>query len=176
MKIKQKLLRILPYLFIGLLATKLGHSWRLAEGVNASDKLLHLTDGIGAAFQSPMPSLHPLDLCVGLLCGIGLWLAVYVKGRNAKKYRKGAEYGSARWGTAADIQPFIDPDFQNNVLLTRTERLTMNSRPKNPATPATRTCWSLAAPAAAKRASSSSPTCSSATVPMWSPTPKPIWS
>lgn len=133
MKIKQKLLRILPYLFIGLLATKLGQGWRLAEGVKASDKLLHLTDGISAAFQSPMPSFHLLDLCVGFLCGAGLWLAVYIKGRNAKKYRKGAEYGSARWGTAADIQPFVDSAFEQNVILTRTERLTMSSRPKNPA-------------------------------------------
>lgn len=98
MTIKQRLLRILPYLFIGLWATKLGQGWRLAEGVKASDKLLHLTDGMGTAFQSPMPSFHPLDLCVGLLCSAGLWLAVYIKGRNAKKYRKGVEYGSARWG------------------------------------------------------------------------------
>ena len=133
MNLKTTLLRSVPYAAIALLCTKLGQGWRLAEGASTPVKLLHLTDGMGTAFQSPMPSFHPLDLCVGLLCGAGLWLAVYIKGRNAKKYRKGVEYGSARWGTAADIQPFVDSAFEQNVILTRTERLTMSSRPKNPA-------------------------------------------
>ena len=133
MNLKKIILQSIPYVMIGLLATKLGQGWRLAEGVNASEKALNLMAGIEAAFQSPWPSLHPVDLCIGLLCGGFLRLAVHLKSQNAKKYRKGMEYGSARWGTVQDIQPFVDPVFEQNVILTQTERLMMSNRPKNPA-------------------------------------------
>ena len=119
---------------LGLYATKLGQLWRLAPGADASQKLLHLMDGLTAAFASYLPSFHPSDLLVGLFCGGALRLAVYIKGKNAKKYRKGIEYGSARWGTSEDIKPYMDPVFRNNVILTQTEGLTMNSRPKDPKT------------------------------------------
>ena len=119
---------------LGLYATKLGQLWRLAPGADASQKLLHLMDGLTAAFQSYLPSFHPSDLLVGLFCGAALRLAVYIKSKNAKKYRKGIEYGSARWGTSEDIKPYMDPVFRNNVILTQTEGLTMNSRPKDPKT------------------------------------------
>ena len=132
--LKKYLLPNLPYVLIALYATKLGQAWRLAPGADASAKLLGLLDGFAAAFQSALPSVHPLDLLVGLCCGAALRLAVYVKGKNAKKYRKGAEYGSARWGTKEDIRPFMDPIFENNVILTATEFLTMNNRPKDPKT------------------------------------------
>jgi type IV secretion system protein VirD4 len=130
----KKLLPILPYLFIGLFATNLGEAWRLASGADFSAKLLHILDGLAAAFRNPFPSFHPGDLLIGLLLAAALRLAVYVKGRNARKFRKNVEYGSARWGTAKDIQPYIDPVFENNVILTQTERLTMNNRPKDPRT------------------------------------------
>ena len=132
--LKKLLLPNLPYLLIGRYATKLGEAWRLAPGADASAKLLGLMDGFAAAFQSALPSFHPVDLLVGLCCGAALRLAVYFKGKNAKKYRKNMEYGSARWGTAEDIKPFMDPVFENNIILTQTERLTMNSRPKDPRT------------------------------------------
>jgi type IV secretion system protein VirD4 len=128
----KKLLPNLPYLFIGLFATNLGEAWRLASGADFAAKLLHLMDGLASAFQNPLPSFYPGDLVVGLLLAAALRLAVYVKGRNARKFRKNVEYGSARWGTAKDIQPYIDPVFENNVILTQTERLTMNNRPKDP--------------------------------------------
>lgn len=131
-KLKQRLILSLPYIFIGLCATKLGEAWRLAEGADVSQKLLHLMDGLSAAFQSPLPSFRPPDLLLGLLVGCVLRLAVYEKTRNAKKFRHNVEYGSARWGTHADIAPFIDPDPWNNVILTKTESLTLNSRPKEP--------------------------------------------
>ena len=131
-ELKRYLLPNLPYVLIALYATKLGQAWRLAPGADASAKLLGLLDGLAAAFQSALPSFHPLDLLVGLCCGAALRLAVYLKGKNAKKFRKGAEYGTARWGTREDIRPFADPVFENNVILTQTEYLTMNSRPKNP--------------------------------------------
>ena len=130
--IKRLAVRSIPYILIGLLATKLGQAWRLAEGADASQKLLHLMDGFAAAFQSPLPSFHPMDLLVGLIVGCVVRLLVYEKGRNAKKYRRNVEYGSARWGTHADIAPFIDPDPWNNIILTKTESLTMRSRPKDP--------------------------------------------
>jgi len=133
MNLKKIILLNIPYVVIGLLATNLGEAWRLAEGVNASEKALNLMAGIGAAFQSPWPSFQPMDLCIGLLCGGFLRLAVHLKSQNAKKYRKGMEYGSARWGTAEDIKPFADPVFEQNVILTQTERLMMSNRPKNPA-------------------------------------------
>ncbi len=133
-KTKKLLLMNLPYLFVALFATKFGQAWRLSAGTDASGKLLRLMDGLTAAFSSPLPSFHPADLGVGVLLAAVLRLAVYVKGRNAKKFRKNVEYGSARWGKAEDIRPYIDPVFENNVILTQTERLTMNSRPKDPKT------------------------------------------
>lgn len=131
-KLKKQLILNLPYFLISLYATKLGEAWRLAEGADASQKFLHLMDGFTAAFQSPLPSFHPSDLLIGLVIGCVLRLLVYEKSRNAKKYRRNEEYGSARWGTHSDIAPFIDPDPWNNVILTKTESLTMSSRPKDP--------------------------------------------
>jgi type IV secretion system protein VirD4 len=133
-KTKKLLLMNLSYLFVALFATKFGQAWRLAAGADASQKLLRLMDGLTAAFASPLPSFNPADLGVGVLLAAALRLAVYIKGRNAKKFRKNVEYGSARWGKAEDIKPYIDPVFENNVILTQTERLTMNSRPKDPKT------------------------------------------
>ncbi|MDC7289752.1 type IV secretory system conjugative DNA transfer family protein [Blautia schinkii] len=130
--LKRLLLLNLPYLFFVYLFGKLGQAYRLAAGVGFSEKVLHCLDGFTAAFANAAPSLHPFDLCIGVAGAVLMRLVVYVKGKNAKKYRKGMEYGSARWGTAADIRPYIDPDFYNNVLLTQTERLTMNGRPKQP--------------------------------------------
>ena len=132
--IKKLLILNLPYLLIDLFATKLGQAYRLAAGSGFSDKLLNLMGGFAEAFQSPLPSFHPSDLLIGLCCGAALRLAVYIKSKNAKKFRKNTEYGSARWGTQEDIAPYVDPVFQNNVILTQTERLTMNSRPKDPKT------------------------------------------
>lgn len=131
-RLKKLLILNTPYVVIGLYATKLGEAWRLAEGTDASNKFLHLMDGLSAAFRSPFPSLYPADLLIGIVVGCLLRLAVYEKGRNAKKYRHNVEYGSARWGTHSDIAPFIDPDPWNNVILTKTESLTMNSRSKAP--------------------------------------------
>ena len=130
---KKLLILNLPYFIAGLVCTNLGEAWRIAEGADMSEKLLGFLSALGAAFSNPMPSLHPLDLLIGVCCGAGLRLAVYLKGKNAKKYRHGMEYGSARWGTQKDIEPFEDPVFANNVILTRTERLMMGNRPKNPA-------------------------------------------
>ena len=132
-KTKKQLLLNLPYFIAGLVCTNLGEAWRIAEGADMSEKLLGFLSALGAAFSNPMPSLHPMDLLIGMCCGAGLRLAVYLKGKNAKKYRHGMEYGSARWGTQKDIEPFEDPVFANNVILTRTERLMMGNRPKNPA-------------------------------------------
>ena len=132
LNVKKLVLLNLPYLLLGLFATNLGEAWRLAAGVDASAKMLSFFSTLPVALGSWWPSLHPLDLAVGLCCGAALRLAVYLKGKNAKKYRHNMEYGSARWGTHDDIAPYIDPVFQNNVILTQTERLTMSSRPKNP--------------------------------------------
>ena len=132
LNIKKLVLLNLPYFLLGLFATNLGEAWRLATGADASAKMLSFFSTLPVALGSWWPSLHPLDLLVGLCCGAGLRLAVYLKGKNAKKYRHNVEYGSARWGTHEDIAPYIDPVFQNNVILTQTERLTMSSRPKNP--------------------------------------------
>ena len=129
----RKWLHELPYRLIALYATKIGQAWRLTEGTDAAHKLLSLMDSLSAAFASPLPSFEPHDLCVGLLLGAGFRLFIFIKDSEKKKYRKGREYGSARWGTPEDIKPFIDPVFANNVILTQTERLTMSSRPKNPA-------------------------------------------
>ena len=134
MNLKKHLIPNIPYVVIGLFATNLGEGWRLAAGSTASEKLLHIVDGLALAFANPLPSFHLADICIGAAVGGFLRLAVYLKGKNAKKYRKNMEYGSARWGTAADIQPYIDPTFENNIILTQTERLTMNNRPKDPKT------------------------------------------
>ena len=131
-RLKKQLILNLPYFLIALYATKLGEAWRMAEGADVSRKFLHLMDGLSAAFQSPLPSFHPSDLLLGLTIGCVLRLLIYEKSRNAKKYRHNEEYGSARWGTHADIAPFIDPDPWKNIILTRTESLTMNNRPRDP--------------------------------------------
>ena len=132
LNVKKLVLLNLPYFLLGLFATNLGEAWRLATGADASAKMLSFFSTLPVALASWWPSLHPLDFLVGLCCGAGLRLAVYLKGKNAKKYRHNMEYGSARWGTHDDIAPYMDPVFQNNVILTQTERLTMSSRPKNP--------------------------------------------
>lgn len=131
--IKRLLILNLPYLILGLIATNFGEAWRLAEGADSSAKILGFFNTLPVALQNPLPSFYPLDLLVGIICGGGLRLAVYMKSKNAKKYRHNVEYGSARWGTAKDIEPFIAPKFEDNIILTRTERLMMSNRPKNPA-------------------------------------------
>lgn len=130
--IRRLLFLYLPYVILGLIATNLGEAWRLAEGINSSEKLLSVMTTFGVAFENPLPSFHPFDLLIGLCCGGGIRLAVYLKGKNAKKYRHNLEYGSARWGTAKDIEPFMAPKFEDNIILTRTERLMMSNRPKEP--------------------------------------------
>ena len=132
-QLKRLLILNIPYFIIGLLATNIGEAWRIAEGADLSAKLLGFFAAISPAFSNPMPSFHPADLLIGILGGCIMRLAVYLKGKNAKKYRHNVEYGSARWGTPKDIEPFADPKFENNVILTRTEHLMMSNRPKNPA-------------------------------------------
>ena len=134
MRLKKWILPNLPYVGIALFATKLGQAMRIAPGADFSGKVLHMMDGMHAAFSTAAPSFHPLDLCVGVLGAAAIRLTVYVKGKNAKKFRKNTEYGSARWGTHEDIAPYIDADARNNVILTQTEKLTMNNRPKDPKT------------------------------------------
>ncbi len=129
---KRLLLPNIPYLLFVYLFDKVGQAVRLAPGADLSGKVLSLGEGFSMAFANPLPSLAPMDLLIGIFGAVLIRLIVYVKGKNAKKYRKGVEYGSARWGNAEDIKPYTDPVFQNNVLLTQTERLTMNSRPKQP--------------------------------------------
>ena len=131
---KKLLIPNIPYLFIALFATKVGQAVRLAPGEDFSGKALHMREGIRDAFASSMPSFHPADLCIGICIAAAMRLAVYIKGKNAKKFRHNREYGSARWGTAADIAPYVDPVFENNIILTQTESLTMNSRPADPRT------------------------------------------
>ena len=131
-KLTKLLALYLPYLLLGLIATNFGEAWRLAEGKELGDKIMSMMGTIPVAFANPLPSLHPLDLLVGLCCGAGLRLAVYLRGKNAKKYRHGMEYGSARWGTAKDIEPFMAPKFADNIILTKTERLMMSNRPPDP--------------------------------------------
>ena len=131
-KLTKLLALYLPYLLLGLVATNLGEAWRLAEGKELGDKIMSMMGTIPMAFANPLPSLHPLDLLVGLCSGTGLRLAVYLRGKNAKKYRHGMEYGSARWGTAKDIEPFMAPKFADNIILTKTERLMMSNRPADP--------------------------------------------
>ena len=134
LNIKKFLLPNIPYIFIALFATKLGQAWRLAPGMDFSGKALHLMEGFATAFSSLVPSFHPIDLCVGVAAALLIRLIVYVKGKNAKKFRKNLEYGSARWGKPEDIAPYVDPKFENNVILTQTERLMMSNRPKDPKT------------------------------------------
>ena len=131
-KLSKLLALYLPYVVIGLLATNLGEAWRLAVGKELGDKIVSLMDTLPAAFSNPLPSLHPIDLFIGLCCGAGMRLAVYLKGKNAKKYRHGMEYGSARWGGPKDIEPFMAPKFEDNIILTKTERLMMSNRPPDP--------------------------------------------
>ena len=131
--VKRLLLLNIPYVILGLVATNIGEAWRLAEGADFSAKLLGFFAAFPLALSNPMPSFHPTDLLVGMICGAGLRLAVYIKGKNAKKFRHNVEYGSARWGTAKDIEPFMAPKFEDNIILTKTERLMMSNRPKNPA-------------------------------------------
>ena len=131
-KLTKLLALYLPYILLGLAATNFGEAWRLAEGKELGDKIMSMMGTVPVAFANPLPSLHPLDLLVGLCCGAGLRLAVYLRGKNAKKYRHGMEYGSARWGTAKDIEPFMAPKFANNIILTKTERLMMSNRPPYP--------------------------------------------
>ena len=131
-KLTKLLALYLPYILLGLVATNFGEAWRLAEGKELGDKIMSMMGTIPVAFANPLPSLHPLDLLVGLCCGAGLRLAVYLRGKNAKKYRYGMEYGSARWGTPKDIEPFMAPKFADNIILTKTERLMMSNRPPDP--------------------------------------------
>ena len=131
-KLTKLLALYLPYILLGLVATNLGEAWRLAEGKELGDKIMAMMGTIPVAFANPLPSLHPLDLLVGVCCGAGLRLAVYLRGKNAKKYRHGMEYGSARWGTPKDIEPFMAPKFSDNIILTKTERLMMSNRPPDP--------------------------------------------
>ena len=131
-KLTKLLALCLPYILLGLVATNFGEAWRLSEGKELGDKIMSMMGTISVAFANPLPSLHPLDLLVGLCCGAGLRLAVYLRGKNAKKYRHGMEYGSARWGTTKDIEPFMAPKFADNIILTKTERLMMSNRPPDP--------------------------------------------
>ena len=131
-KLTKLLALYLPYLLLGLVATNFGEAWRLAEGKELGERIMSMMGTIPMAFANPLPSLHPLDLLVGLCCGAGLRLAVYLRGKNAKKYRHGMEYGSARWGTPKDIEPFMAPKFADNIILTKTERLMMSNRPPDP--------------------------------------------
>ena len=131
-KLTKLLALYLPYILLGLAATNFGEAWRLAEGKELGEKIMSMMGTIPVAFANPLPSLHPLDLLVGLCCGAGLRLAVYLRGKNAKKYRHGMEYGSARWGTPKDIEPFMAPKFEDNIILTKTERLMMSNRPPDP--------------------------------------------
>ena len=131
-KLTKLLALYLPYILLGLATTNFGEAWRLAEGKELGDKVMSMMGTVPLAFSNPLPSLHPLDLLVGLCCGAGLRLAVYLRGKNAKKYRHGMEYGSARWGTPKDIEPFMAPKFSDNIILTKTERLMMSNRPPDP--------------------------------------------
>ena len=131
-KLTKLLALYLPYILLGLVATNFGEAWRLAEGKELGDKIMSMMGAVPLAFASPLPSLHPFDLLIGLCCGAGMRLAVYLKGKNAKRYRHGMEYGSARWGGPKDIEPFMAPKFEENIILTKTERLMMSNRPAEP--------------------------------------------
>ena len=131
-KIKKQLILHIPYLFVALFMTKVVQGFRLSYGADLSEKLLNITDGFALAFENYLPSLHPTDLTFGILIAVVMRIAVYVRSKNAKKYRHGKEYGSARWGNAKDIEPFVDAKFEKNLILTQTESLMMEGRPKNP--------------------------------------------
>ena len=131
-KLTKLLALYLPYILLGMVATNFGEAWRLAEGKELGERIMSMMGTIPVAFANPLPSLHPLDLLVGLCCGAGLRLTVYLRGKNAKKYRHGMEYGSARWGTPKDIEPFMAPKFADNIILTKTERLMLSNRPPDP--------------------------------------------
>ena len=150
--LKKLLILNIPYILVGLFATNFGEAWRLAEGTDSSAKILSFFYALPVALGNPLPSFHPLDLLVGIACGAGLRLAVYLKSKNAKKYRHNVEYGSARWGTAKDIEPFTAPKFEDNIILTRTERLMMSNRPKNPANGQSRQSQRLRQPRRSKGA------------------------
>jgi len=130
---KQLIIKTVPFVFIGYFVGKIAEAYRIAEGADLTAKLLDTLEKINVAFGNPLPSFHPFDLLIGIVGALIIKAVVYFKGKNAKKFRKGVEYGSARWGTIKDIEPYIDPIFENNVILSQTERLMMNSRPKNPA-------------------------------------------
>ena len=134
MSLKKRIIPMIPYAIVGLFATRLSLCWRLAPGVDLSNKAFAFFKGLSRLMDSPLPSFHPIDLLFGLMVGSLVYLVMYIRKQNAKKYRHGSEYGSARWGNAEDIRPYADPVFSNNVILTQTERLTMNSRPKDPRT------------------------------------------
>ena len=131
-KLTKLLALYLPYILLGLVATNIGEAWRLAEDKELGERIMSMMGTFPLAFANPLPSLHPLDLLIGLSCGAGLRLAVYLRSKNAKKYRHGMEYGSARWGNAKDIEPFMAPKFSDNIILTKTERLMMSNRPPDP--------------------------------------------
>lgn len=131
-QVKKQLIFHVPYLFVAMFMTKMVQGFRLSYGADLSEKLLNIPDGYALAFENFLPSLHPTDLVIGILCTIGMRVAVYIRSKNAKKYRHGKEYGSARWGNRKDIEPFVDPAFEKNVILTQTESLMMEGRPKNP--------------------------------------------
>ncbi|MFI3255500.1 MAG: type IV secretory system conjugative DNA transfer family protein [Eubacteriales bacterium] len=131
-KLKKKIILNLPYILFALVGTKVGHAYRIAEGTDLGTKFNNIGEAFGIAFENYMPSFHPTDMVVGVLIGVIMWFIVYNKGKNAKKYRHGVEHGSARWGNSKDIEPFVDTTFDNNVILTQTERLMMGSRPKEP--------------------------------------------
>lgn len=130
--LKRLIILSIPYVVLCLVATNLGEAWRIAKGNTPASPILGLMAALPVAFSNFMPSFHPFDLCVGIVCGCGLRLAVYLRGKNAKKYRHNEEYGSARWGNAQDIAPFVAPKFEDNIILTQTERLMMSNRPANP--------------------------------------------
>ncbi len=131
-KQKRFILLNIPYVFVGVFATNLGEAWRLSKLIDAPNEIGALAKALPVALANFMPSLNPFDLMVGIICGVLLKVIVYIKGKNAKKYRHGAEYGTARWGKAQDIEPFMAPNYKDNIILTQTERLMMNSRPKSP--------------------------------------------
>ena len=167
--VKKYVIPNIPYLFILWACLKLGTAYRLAPGADFAHKLMGLGQSIGPAFADFAPGLHPLDWLIGIIGAVGFRLLIYFKSKNAKKFRRDAEYGSARWGNEKDIKPFVDPKFENNMLLTATERLTMNTRPKNPAlpTPATSISAALAHPARARPAFGSRPNSCKPILPMW---------
>ena len=166
-KIRKYVLPNIPYLFIGWFCLKIGTAYRLAAGAGFGEKLLGLGQTIGAAFASFAPGLAPLDWFVGIVGAVGFRLLIYCKAKKAKKFRRDAEYGTARWGNEKDIKPFVDPKFENNMLLTATERLTMNTRPKNPVTPATSISAGSVRPAPARPAFGSHPSFCRPIPPMW---------